>query len=358
MTISAEAEIRLINQFFNEYRINAAIPDSLEGTFVAPGSYAVFGIRLQAGATIKSIERVLPELSERLSGYRGGAVPIRLRKMPLALELPHPSRQPVELPDGAINVDPHTMLLGQGFSFDGKQGMLPVNVTLDLRRVPHVLLAGTTGSGKSTLMRIALLSLLTSTSPDDLELVLIDLKNEDLTDFEQMPHVTAAGWNLSEAVETIHYVDSIKRERVRNRRWEGRRVLLVIDELAELGRSKEVGGALASILAIGRSKRINVLAATQKPTAAVVGSVAKANFTTRLTGQVLSARDSETATGMPNCGAEMLPGQGAFLRVEGARIDRFQVYWADDLDQRLDAANARWRREVQSALPFEWVVGK
>lgn len=138
-----------------------------------------------------------------------------------------------------------------------------------------------------------------------------------------------------------------KNQRVESGRQRYQRWVLVIDELAELTHMTDIAKPLASILAIGRSKRIHVIAATQKPTAAIVGSVAKGNFTSRLVGRVLSAEDSRTATGQAQLRCELLPGNGSFLRIEGPDPVRLQGYYmdADEVDLHVQRIVSQWTRQ-------------
>lgn len=344
----SQTEIALINRFFQDYKINASIAE--RNSHVAGKSYIVMAINLGAGARIIAIESRLRELAETLSSHRGQPTPVRLRHMPLALELPHPNPEPA-IPPPWPAIPPHTMLCGQTYSFGGAMA----EETISLTTTPHTLIAGTTGSGKSVLLSTMLWSLVANTSPTDVRLVLIDLKNEDLVPFADLPHVETMATSLDDAAAAIASLYNIKEHRVRNRS-RGQRIVLVIDELAELARFKEPMTQLSSILAIGRSKAINVVAATQKPLGAIVGSVAKANFTTRLVGRVMSPDDARVAAGISGIGAEFLPGRGAFLRIEGIEVRRFQSYWAQDIDARLTAVADRWT--VQLPIHQEWIVSE
>lgn len=339
-------EIGLINRFFRDYRLNASISE--RSSHVAGKSYIVLAVMLGAGARINAIEARLGELAEMLSAYRCAPTPVRLRRMPLALEIPHPAPEP-PIPPLVSPVRPHSMLCGQTYDFSG--GV--TDEVIDLSLSPHTLLAGTTGSGKSVLLTTMLWSLVATTSPADLRLVLIDLKNEDMVPFADLPHTEAFAASLPDAADAIGSLHSHKEHRVRTRQ-RGQRIVLVIDELAELARLNDTMRLLASILAIGRSKSINVIAATQKPLGAIVGSVAKANFTTRIIGRVMSSDDARVAAGVSGIGAEYLPGRGAFLRVEGMDIRRFQSYWIQDLDMRLGAVADRWT--VQLPIQPAWIV--
>lgn len=342
----AAIEVDLVNRFFKDYGINASI--ARRASYVAGQSYVALAVSLGAGASIRRIEMRLRELAETLSAHRGQPTPVRLRQMPLALEIPHPDPTPI-IPDANPNIRPHVMLCGQTFAFDGSASQ----ETIDLAATPHILIAGTTGSGKSVLLRTMLWSLTAATSPDELRIVAIDLKNEDLIPFEELPHVQTFAASLPDAEEAIAEVHDEKEQRIRSRQRR-QRLVLVIDELAELARSKDAMQQLASILAIGRSKNINVVAATQKPLGAIVGSIAKAQFTTRLVGRVMSPDDSKVAAGIAGAGAEYLPGAGSFLRIEGGDPHRFQSYWIPDLDERMTHVVGSWTRQ----LPIQpaWIV--
>lgn len=343
----AQEEIALINGFFRDYRINAQIAES--ASHVAGQAYIVMVVSLRAGGRINMLEARLPELAELLSAYRGQPTPVRLRRLPLSLEIPHPEAAPV-LPPLDVTLKPHTLLCGLSYGFDGAEKQ----EIIDLSRAPHTLIAGTTGSGKSVLMSGLLWSLTKFTSPEQVRLVIIDLKNEDLLPFVSLPHTMHFASTTAEAEDEIGRVWMEKERRIKNRERRQRWVL-VIDELAELSSSKGAMKQIASILAIGRSKSINVIAATQKPLSDIVGSVAKANFTVRLVGRMMSADDSKVAAGVAGVGAEYLPGAGAFVRVEGMDVTRFQAYWLDNIDERMRIVSDDWYRQLP--LHQEWVVG-
>ena len=180
-------------------------------------------------------------------------------------------------------------------------------------------MAGTTGSGKSTLMRMLLLSLAINTAPADLQMVLIDMKNSDLAALAALPHVARFAVVDAAAAAAIRHVESVLRQRIERQITEPK-LLLAIDELRELARLPGIVARLGSIVSLGRSLGIHVVAATQHPKAGEIGSVVKANFPVRLIGQVVGARHAEAAADRPGTGAELLPGNGAFLRIDGAHI--------------------------------------
>jgi DNA segregation ATPase FtsK/SpoIIIE-like protein len=199
-------------------------------------------------------------------------------------------------------------------------------VVLDFQQTPHVLIAAATGEGKSLCMTVGLLSLCEHNGPDRLVVHLIDLKNDDLVALKALPQVDTCAGTEEQALATLAKLDELKQARIAGADKTVRHVVF-IDELAEVVRNPTAMQRLESLLAMGRSLNINVVAATQHPLASVIGSLLKANFTARLVGRVLSNDASKVAAGMPKLGAEFLPGKGAFLLVEGGRILRLQGYY-------------------------------
>ncbi len=337
-----DAEARRISQVLKEHRIDASVD---RNAILDPGScFVVYGLKLGPGVRIAAIEQRLRELAEAVSTLRQQPTPVRLRNMPLALETPHPNRAPLLFDPAFLPKAPHTAVVGKSFDYKGER-----QEVIDFQTAAHVLIAGTTGSGKSTLLTALLLSLCWATNPQDLRLILIDLKNEDLVPFARLPHVQWFAGDADRAEMGLDHVHAEKNRRVEGGRQHYQRWLMVVDELAEMMHLAKGQKELGSVLSIGRSKAINVVAATQKPTAAVVGSVAKANFTTRLVGRVLSADDSRVASGQPRSGAELLPGNGSFLRVDGADTRRLQGYYlAQAATERLiEQICNRWASQKQ-----------
>jgi len=343
-------EISLINRCLADHRVDAGTAPAW--TLVAASSFIAYGIRLGRGERIANVEKTLPELAELISAERHRATPIRLRTMPLALEVPHPAPRPLSWQTAAIDVEPHSMLLGRSYTYQG-----PREELLKFDEQPHALIAGMTGAGKSVLLSMMLLTLLRNTSPDELRLVLVDLKNEDLVAFARMPHVITFAGERKAARDAITFVHTVKDERIASRRRPFR-LVLAIDELAELANVEGSLNQLASILSVGRTLGVNVLAATQHPLASVVGGIAKANFPVRLAGMVTDANAANVATGRPGTGAEMLPGRGAFLRVQSADVVRLQSYFigAEDIAGMTREIRRRW--DGQAPAPVEVVTAE
>ena len=283
----------------------------------------MFTLALRPGETIKRVRDVLPEVSLALSNMRGRAVDVRLNEKPLFMDVPHADPRPIRWTSDRHFI-PHHALAGRGWSFRGG-----ADQWVNLTKEPHVLVAGITGSGKSVLTLNLALSLALGTSPEDMVMVLVDLKNDDLVPLKGLPHVIRFAGDPEGAVDAVEWVyDQVDARR----RMAGRpnwRVVLVIDELAQLpGDAKD---RLTSITALGRSMWVNVLGATQHPTAEVLGgSVGKINYTARFTGLVADASAASTASGRPKTGAEFLPGNGAFVRTGGPEVTRLQSFLIEE----------------------------
>jgi S-DNA-T family DNA segregation ATPase FtsK/SpoIIIE len=202
----------------------------------------------------------------------------------------------------------YTALLG--LAADGA----PLLIRLTSPQVAHILIAGTTGSGKTSLARTMLASLVLTHRPAQLALMLLDPKGTAFAAFRELPHVQA-------------FVPGDPSERRAQEGISTPRLLIVIDELGDLVQQggREVGALLARLAQRGREAGIHLLACTQKPSAALLGGQLTANFPARLVGRVVSAEDARVAAGIGGTGAERLQGKGDFLAVVGGTVTRFQA---------------------------------
>jgi S-DNA-T family DNA segregation ATPase FtsK/SpoIIIE len=205
----------------------------------------------------------------------------------------------------------------------------PLLLRLPSADVVHILIAGTTGSGKTALARTLLASLAYFNSPLDLHMVLIDPKGRGFGPLAQLPHVQ--GKVVATPTEGAARLAQVVAEMERRDQARQRAPLLVVavDELADLLQTggKEVEGLLARLAQRGREAGIHLVACTQKPTAALIGGAMKANFPVRLVGAVASRDEARYATGLRDSGAEKLEGKGDFLLVARGDSVRFQAAW-------------------------------
>lgn len=325
------AEIGIINRILEAHRVQAGT--SLKRTRVIRSGFISYGLAMADSERMSRIESVTRELSNRLTEKRQrllgsrDRVPARLSDFPPAIEVPHPSPEPLLWSWRKIDTaPPHSMLIGRSYI----HGPRCESVAFD--DAPHALVVGITGAGKSVLQQMMLLSLCYATSPADLRIVLVDLKNEDMVPFARLPHVERFAGTPSEAIAAIRSVRDEKDRRVADPTRKPYRLVLWIDELAQLAQEKEAREALGDIASIGRGKLINLVAATQYPTAeGGMGPLMKANFPIRLVGMVAPGQ-SHIATGRAQAGADLLPGKGSFLRCQGPDVYRFQAYYIDPAD--------------------------
>ena len=264
----------------------------------------------------------------------------------------------------AGHVPPATALLG----IDEKGA--PLLLRLTSSNVVHVLVAGTTGSGKTALARTMLASLALHNPPSELRFVLIDPKGRGFGMLQRLPHATGSVVvNTDEAIAKLKAV--VGEMELRDRAHTNRPVVVVaVDELADLLQTggKEVEGLLTRLAQRGREAGIHLLGCTQKPSASLIGSAMKANFPVRLVGSVASKDEARYATGISESGAEKLGGRGDFLLVAAATPLRFQAAWMgpqefDAISRRIDVLYgpkivAPWQKPIPPALPdFGYVPG-
>ncbi len=258
----------------------------------------------------------------------------------LALEVPRPDPQAVQLfslSARLARIPPCAALLGLD-----EQGA-PLLLALGSPDVAHVLVAGATGSGKTVLLRTMVASLAMHNHLGAVQFILLDPKGRGLEPLAGLPHllfpVTARPEQVTQRLKWL--VDEMLR-----RDREGintPRLVLVIDELAEAiaAGGGQVVEALTRLTQRGREAGIHVIAATQKPTAALLGPLMKANFPVRLVGSVASADDARVAAGIADSQAERLLGRGDFVLVVRGQCCRFQAAYAGPEELHALAAQLR-----------------
>ncbi|WP_456306584.1 DNA translocase FtsK [Oecophyllibacter saccharovorans] len=359
-----QANARLLESVLNDYGVQGSITGYRAGPVVtlyelepAPGvrSARVIGLA-------DDIARSLAVLSVRIATVPGRNV--------IGIEVPNAERETVYFPE-----------LLQTKAWTGSRGKLELAlgkdiagepVFADLARMPHLLVAGTTGSGKSVGINAMILSLLYRLSPEDCRLILIDPKILELSIYDGIPHlmtpvvteppkaVSALKWAVQEMdrryrLMADHQVRNISsyNDRIRRLRDSGeaptRRIqtgfdpetgrpvfdehrlplehlpyiVIVIDEMADLMMTagKEIEAAVLRLAQKARAAGIHVIMATQRPSVDVITGTIKANFPTRISFQVTNKFDSRTILGEQ--GAEQLLGRGDMLFMQGgARITR------------------------------------
>ncbi len=248
-------------------------------------------------------------------------------------------------------------------------------VVADLARMPHVLIAGATGSGKSVCINAIITCLMATHTPDEVRFILVDPKRVELTTYEGVPHlignvitevdlvVSVLQWAVREMERRYElFAKSHVRDIVRyNKKAEQDEslqplpyIVIVVDELADLMLSApdEVEHAVVRLAQMARATGIHLVLATQRPSVDVVTGLIKANFPARIAFAVTSQVDSRVILDSP--GAEQLLGQGdmLFLPPDSSKLARLQgVYVSDREIQRLVAFWKEQRPTTQAPAP-------
>jgi DNA segregation ATPase FtsK/SpoIIIE, S-DNA-T family len=307
-----------------------------------------YELRLGSGVKVGKVRNLQQDIA-----YALAATEVRI-----LAPIPGKSAVGVEVP----NTRPAKVTLGDVFREypEGNDWTLPVGlgkdisgraVFFDLADMPHLLVAGTTGSGKSVMLNSLLTSLLLTTDPRQVKMVLVDPKRVELTHFGRIPHLitpvvtdvkkaaNALGWAVSEMERRYEVL-----ERSGARSLEGYNVrsekpmpyvIIVIDELADLmmQAAVKVEGAVIRIAQKARAVGLHLVIATQRPSVDVITGMIKANVPSRIAFAVSSQVDSRVI--LDSVGAESLLGMGDMLfkpvsalrpsRVQGAFISEAEV---------------------------------
>jgi len=209
-----------------------------------------------------------------------------------------------------------------------------VPIVGDLSAMPHLLIAGTTGSGKSVCINTIILSLLYKYSPEKCNLILIDPKMLELSAYEGIPHLlcpviteakkatAALGWAVREMENRYKLMTSVGVKNIDGYNFKNKKhmpyIVVVVDEMSDLMliAGKEIGSYIQRLSQMARAAGIHIIMATQRPSVDVITGTIKANFPTRISFQVSSKIDSRTILGEQ--GAEQLLGKGDMLFMSSA----------------------------------------
>jgi len=318
---------RRLNEALRSFKIEARICNVTRGP-----SITRYEVELAQGVRLAKITTLQNDLALAL-----GAPSVRISAIPekiamVGIEVPNKQVTTVSLREviGSSNficaASRSTFAVGKDIGGECIVG--------DIAKLPHMLIAGTTGSGKSVCMNSLIVSLLYKASPDDVKLIMVDPKMVELGIYNGIPHLLipvvtdpkkAAGslqWAVSEMMrryKMMHDVNVRTLEalnEVVESTGEGEKlpqIVVIIDELADLMMvaAKEVEDSIVRIAQMGRASGIHLVIATQRPSADVITGIMKANIPSRIAFAVASAMESRIILDTP--GAEKLVGRGDML---------------------------------------------
>ncbi|MBN2585559.1 hypothetical protein JXA59_02835 [Patescibacteria group bacterium] len=306
-----------------------------------------YTLKPAAGVRLSRISNLSNDLSLALAAH------------PIRIEAPIPGRSlvGVEVPNRKTSlVRLREIMESDAFKAINSQLRMPLGrdvagnpIAADLVRMPHLLIAGATGMGKSVFLNGLLISLIYQNSPSDLRLILVDPKRVEFTAYNDIPHllapvivdpyktINALKWMVAEmerryrlfADHKVRFIDAFNKA---NPDSKMANIVLVIDELADLMAvsAREVEAYICRLAQMARAVGIHLVLATQRPSVDVITGLIKANFPSRLAFAVTSGTDSRTI--LDTVGADKLLGNGdmLFLPSDASKPRRIQGVYVGD----------------------------
>ena len=388
---SLEAMSRLLEVKLADFKVQAEVVSVQPGPVVTR-----FELQPAAGVKVSKITGLAKDLARSLAVVSVRIVEIIPGKSVVGIEIPNERRETVRLkeilssPQFVTTDSPLTLALGKDIA--------GVPVMADIGKMPHLLVAGTTGSGKSVGVNAMLLSMLYKAQPEDLRLILVDPKMLELAVYDGIPHLlTPVVTDMKDAAQALNWcVAEMERryqvmaavgvrniggfnKRVKDSRQAGEPltdplwpqdaadaapeqetlpyIVVVIDEFADMMMivGKKVEQLIARIAQKARAAGIHLVLATQRPSVDVITGLIKANIPARLSFQVSSRIDSRTI--LDQGGAEQLLGHGDMLFLPPGTSVPVRVHGAFVSDEEVHAVAADWKERGDPDYLAEVVAG-
>jgi DNA segregation ATPase FtsK/SpoIIIE, S-DNA-T family len=351
-----------LERALKEFKIDGEVVGMDSGPVIT-----LYEVRLAPGTKVAVLSAVSSDLARSLKSVNIRIVPNTAGKDTVGVEVPNPHKEKVRLKELMTKSEVFAEMKLPMFLGKDASGNPLIE---DLTKMPHMLIAGTTGSGKSVCMSSILMSFLYTKKPNELKLVLVDPKMVELSQFKDVPHlmcpvVTEMGkaaaileWAVRKMDERYELLmeagcrdlngynaltwDELKERFNPQNEVEEARIpkklpymVFVIDELADLMMTnKEVEGSIVRIAQKARAVGIHLILATQRPQANVVTGLIKSNMPCRVAFKVSSGMDSRIV--LDHKGGELLLGQGdmLFLSPRSSKLSRAQGTLVDDKEIR------------------------
>jgi len=380
--ISFEALSLLVEQRLSDFGVEVKVVAVLPGPVITR-----FELELAPGIKVSKITGLAKDIARSLSAVSVRVVEVIPGKSVIGLEMPNENRELVTLRDifesqrYAQSRSPVSLVLGKDISGNP--------VIVDLTKMPHLLVAGTTGSGKSVSLNAMLLSMLFKASPEQLRFILIDPKMLELSIYDGIPHLltpvitdmkdaaNALRWCVAEMDRRYRLMASLGvrnitgyNQKVAEAIKQGQPIpmpgilvtdeesakahleplpliVVIADELADMMMvvGKKVEDLIARIAQKARASGIHLIIATQRPSVDVITGLIKANIPTRIAFQVSSRIDSRTI--LDQQGAEQLLGHGDMLYLPPGAGVPIRVHGAYVADEEVHRVVAAWRSAGQ-----------
>lgn len=321
----ATQRVEAINRILADFKVGA----KCNGFTVGP-SITRYNVEYDANVSSKAVERYVDDISIRLGGVSARFTPIVVGSAYSGLEIPNATITTVsfkEVFESLPDVKKHPLAVAFGKDISGKV------VSADFDEFPHILVAGTTGSGKSIYIHSIIATLIMRVSPDYLRIVLVDPKKVEMTKYRDMPHLLCpiiteaekAKVMLSKLVEEMEnryqkFADNGEVSNIKQyNEWAKENneelmpfIVVVLDEYADLvDTCKEISQPVVSIAQKARAAGIHLLISTQRPSTNIITGVIKGNLPTHVALMTAGYVDSTVIIG--EGGAEKLLGKGDML---------------------------------------------